>query len=41
MVRRKHVVEYSVVNPAYAEGRYMSKLVAVFLVIIMVLTYAF
>lgn len=41
MVRCKHVVEYSVVNPAYAEGRYMSKLVVVFMIILMVLAYVF
>lgn len=41
MVRCKHVVEYSVVNPAYAEGRAMRKLVVVFLVIITALTYVF
>lgn len=41
MYRRKHVVEYSVVNPAYAEGRAMRKLVVVFMIILMVLAYVF
>ncbi|AWW14705.1 membrane protein [Salmonella phage SPLA2] len=41
MVRCKHVVEYSVVNPAYAEGRAMRKLVVVFMIILMVLAYVF
>lgn len=41
MARCKHVVEYSVVNPAYAEGRVMRKLVVVFMIILMVLAYVF
>ncbi|QTD79366.1 hypothetical protein fHyEco03_gp06R [Escherichia phage vB_EcoM_fHy-Eco03] len=38
---KKHVVEYTTENPVYNESRGMAKAVAVFIIILMVLSYVF
>lgn len=41
MTNKKHVVEYTDENPVYNESRGMAKAVAVFIIILLVLSYVF